>query len=223
MLDKGQRYMGPTPGWPLSRPDALYEAPSHRLDEAMLIRDVSNTLAGLLATAAVALDKDTHAAQTCIRHAAALLGIDLIPAAATGTERSFPKGGLAPWQAKRINTYIEGNLGANIRATDLAAVVQLSTSHFFRAFRESFGEPPLAYIMRRRIHRAQQLMLASRRALLQIAIECGISNQAHFSRVFRRVVGINPVAWRRQFLISPHEWTSFGCAVQALEGSFRAQ
>jgi AraC-like DNA-binding protein len=112
---------------------------------------------------------------------------------------SRPRGGLAPWQAKRIRSYIEGKLDSSIRATDLAGVVQLSPSHFFRAFRKTFGESPLAYIMQRRIRRAQELMLASRISLSQVALECGMCDQAHFSRAFRRIVGTNPNAWRRQF------------------------
>ena len=74
---------------------------------------------------------------------------------------------------------------------------------FFRAFRQTFGETPLAYIMERRIRRAQDLMLTSRVPLSQVALECGMCDQAHFCRVFRRIVGINPNAWRRQFLVDP--------------------
>jgi AraC family transcriptional regulator len=71
-------------------------------------------------------------------------------------------------------TYIENKLGSNIRATDLASVVRLSTGYFFRAFRESFGETPFEYIMKRRVLRAQEMMLSSRLPLPQIAIECGM-------------------------------------------------
>jgi AraC family transcriptional regulator len=54
------------------------------------------------------------------------------------------RGGLAPWRAKRVVAYFEASIASNLRTTDLAAVVGLSTSHFFRAFKESFGETPLA-------------------------------------------------------------------------------
>jgi AraC family transcriptional regulator len=160
------------------------------------------TLASLLATATVVLDTDRQVAKTCIQRVAALLGIDLGPEGGTAAERSCVRGGLAPWQARRIRSHIEDNLGSNIRATDLAGIVQLSTSHFFRAFRATFGEAPLAYIMERRIRRAQELMLTSRRPLSQVALECGMCDQPHFTRVFRRIVGTSPNAWRRQFLVS---------------------
>jgi AraC family transcriptional regulator len=161
-------------------------------------RDCNGTLASLLAKATVALETDRSAAKSCIRRAAALLGIDL-GLEGDAAERSCPRGGLAPWQAKLIRSHIEDRLGSNIRAADLACIVQFSTSHFFRAFRESFGDTPLAYIMKRRILHAQEMMLRSRQPLAQIALECGMCDQAHFTRVFHRVVGTNPQAWRRRF------------------------
>ncbi len=172
--------------------------------------DSKDMLASLLATATVALDTDRRAAKSCIQRAAALLGIDLSPGEDGAAERSCLQGGLAPWQAKRLRSYIEDKLDSSIRATDLAGVVQLSKSHFFRAFRKTFGESPLAYIMTRRIRRAQELMLTSRLTLYQVALECGMCDQAHFSRAFRRIVGINPNAWRRQFPVGPAPDSSVG-------------
>ena len=164
--------------------------------------DCNDALASLLTTATVALDTDLRAAKSCIQRAAALLGVDLRLVGDGAAERSC-QGGLAPWQAKHIRSFIEDKLDSSIRATDLAGVVQLSTSHFFRAFRQTFGESPLAYIMQRRIRRAQELMLTSRLPLSRVALECGMCDQAHLCRVFRRIVGINPNAWRRQFPVGP--------------------
>jgi AraC-like DNA-binding protein len=42
-------------------------------------------------------------------------------------------------------------------------------------------------------------MLSSGDALSRIALDCGMCDQAHFTRVFRRVVGVSPSVWRRQF------------------------
>jgi len=165
--------------------------------------DSNDALASLLATATVALDTDRRAAKSCIQRAAALLGIDLSPGGDGAAEHSCLRGGLAPWQAKRLRSHIEDKLDSRIRATDLADLVQLSGSHFFRAFRKTFGAAPLSYIKKRRIRRAQQLMLTSRLPLSQVALECGMCDQAHLSRTFRRMVGTNPNAWRRQFLVGP--------------------
>jgi AraC family transcriptional regulator len=113
------------------------------------------------------------------------------------------RGGLAGWKVRRVIAFIEANMGSSIRPADLARIVHLSTSHLFRAFKESFGETPRAYITRQRMRYAQAKMLNSRDPLSKIALECGMYDQAHFSRVFRRIVGVNPRAWRRQFPREP--------------------
>ena len=177
-------------------------------NETPVPREGSEAPAGLQATAA-AVDADLDAAKRYVERAAQLLRPDLAKAAPLAPPSSIPRGGLAPWQAKRIRSYIEDKLDSSIRATELAGLVQLSPSHFFRAFRKTFGESPLAHIMKRRIRRAQDLMLASRIPLSQVALECGMCDQAHFSRAFRRIVGINPNAWRRQFPVAPAPDSSF--------------
>ena len=105
--------------------------------------------------------------------------------------------GLAPWQVRRVLAHIEGNLGTSIRNKDLAVVARLSTFHFAVAFRSSVGESPHEHIIRRRVERAQGLMLSTDRALSDIAAECGMADQAHLTRLFRRIVGESPAAWRR--------------------------
>ena len=113
------------------------------------------------------------------------------------------RGGLARWQLKRVNDYIEANLGSAIRVPDLARIAQQSVSHFSRAFKRSIGYTPHDYVMRQRMLRAQDIMLSSELPLVRIAVDCGMGDQSHFSRVFRKLVGINPWAWRRQFSSGP--------------------
>jgi AraC-like DNA-binding protein len=108
-------------------------------------------------------------------------------------------GGLAPWQAKRICAHIREHIGTSLRSGDLASLVRLSRSHFSRAFKTSFQETPTAYIMRLRVEVAQQKMRATDRSLSQIALECGLADQSHLCRMFRRIVGQTPHLWRRQF------------------------
>jgi len=107
------------------------------------------------------------------------------------------RGGLAPWQIRCVTTHIEAHLSETIRCEHLSALVHLSQSHFTRAFRDSFGCPPHAYLIKRRMQRAQGLMLTTDAALGQIALECGLADQSHLSRLFHRFVGESPAAWRR--------------------------
>jgi AraC-like DNA-binding protein len=114
-------------------------------------------------------------------------------------EKGRGRGGLATWQLKCVAAYIEGNMDSKLRAADLAAIVRLSATQFSRAFKKSFAETPLAYVTRQRMRRAQVMMLSSREPLSRIAVDCGMCDQAHFTRTFRKVVGITPSVWRREF------------------------
>lgn len=156
-------------------------------------------LAGLIAAASAALDTDRDMARACIAKAAALLQKSAARERHKNEQAGPQRGGLAPWQAKRVEEYVAGHLGGRIRTTDLAQVAQLSPSHFTRAFKETFGETPIGYVARQRMRYAQDLMLRSGECLSQIALTCGHCDQSHFTRVFRRKVGMSPRAWRRQF------------------------
>lgn len=105
--------------------------------------------------------------------------------------------GLAPWQVRRVLSHIDANLDTSIRNRDLAAVAHLSEFHFNVAFRSSVGHSPHDFIMRRRVEWAQGLMLSTAKSLSEIAAECGLADQAHLTRLFGRIVGESPAAWRR--------------------------
>ena len=113
------------------------------------------------------------------------------------TVRKVFRGGLAGWQAKRIETHIDTNLARRVLIDDLARLVGLSSGQFCRAFKSTFGMPAHVYLMHRRIEVAQGLMLRTSAPLSEIALRCGMSDQAHFTRTFRRVVGETPCLWRR--------------------------
>ena len=104
---------------------------------------------------------------------------------------------LAQWQVSRVLSHIEASLKRPLRVSELAQVVNLSTSHFFRAFKFTVGVAPFEYITRRRVQLACELMQNTREPLAQIALSCGLCDQAHFCRVFRRLVGQSPNHWRR--------------------------
>jgi AraC-like DNA-binding protein len=107
------------------------------------------------------------------------------------------RGGIVAWQARRLRAYIEANLAGQILIEELAALLELSTSHFGRAFKCTFGVSPHRYLTRRRIETAQGLMLTTSDSLSAIALTCGMSDQSHFTRSFRRIVGETPYSWRR--------------------------
>jgi transcriptional regulator GlxA family with amidase domain len=113
-----------------------------------------------------------------------------------GPDKSRRRTGLSNWQVKRVTEYVDERLEGPVRVDDLAAAAKLSAGHFRRAFSISFGMSPYAFVMQRRIARAQILLLAAEHEMGDIAFACGLSDHAHFSRLFRRFVGTTPSQWR---------------------------
>ena len=157
-------------------------------------------MADLLDQARRALDHDLDTARDVVARLSVLLNTpgNGEPEPANDRRLPAPRGaGLAPWRAKRLMAYIDDNLDQTISIEMLAGLVRLSCGHLSRAFRSTFGVSPHAMVMRRRVERAQGLMLRTRDSLSQIALSCGFADQAHFSRLFRQIVGATPNSWRR--------------------------
>jgi transcriptional regulator GlxA family with amidase domain len=144
-----------------------------------------------------ALDDERGTAEDSLRRATEILSE--IGTTEVTTQEPV-RGGLCPWQIRKVSSYVEANLDRSIKNEELAAIVGLNTSHFGRAFRNSFGEPPHEYVIRRRVERAQGLMLTSNAPLSEIALDCGLADQSHLTRLFRRIVGESPRIWRRSRL-----------------------
>ena len=89
------------------------------------------------------------------------------------------------------------NLADDLRLADVAAACELSAAHFSRSFHKTFGAPPYRWLQTRRIERAKTLLGDTKRPLAEIALECGFTEQSHFTKVFTRLVGVSPGAWRR--------------------------
>jgi AraC-like DNA-binding protein len=152
----------------------------------------------LLRLADDALSRNQDKTRQCIERAIALLKAECetIDTGERGHD-ILRKPTLAPWQINRVASFIESNLTSTIRIRDLASVTRLSIRHFSRAFRSVVGESPYAYVLRRRIERAKEMMMQTDTPLSEIALHCGLADQAHFTRLFRRMVGVSPGAWRR--------------------------
>jgi AraC family transcriptional regulator len=114
-----------------------------------------------------------------------------------GQERPKPAG-LVKWRLKRAIDYVEEHLDEPVSLADIATASGLTSMHFAAQFRVATGSRPHEYVMRRRIERAQQLLIAQSVSLVDVALSVGFQNQSHFSTVFKRFVGLPPGAWRAQ-------------------------
>jgi AraC-like DNA-binding protein len=107
------------------------------------------------------------------------------------------KGGLAPWQLRRIQAMINDRPEKDISLAELASAANLSKAHFARAFHQSTGMPPHKYQLNVRIEHAKRLLRRGDMSLTEIGTACGFGSQCQFIRAFNRVIGVAPGVWRR--------------------------
>jgi AraC-like DNA-binding protein len=105
-------------------------------------------------------------------------------------------GGLPKWRLRRVRTYIDWHICKPIKLATLAEVVGLSKMYFAAQFRAATGCRPHEYILRKRIERAQQMLLDTAEPLVSVALAVGFQSHAHFSTVFKRFSGLSPYQWR---------------------------
>jgi AraC family transcriptional regulator len=104
---------------------------------------------------------------------------------------------LTKWRLNRSIDYIEANLLRPIYLIELSNAVGLSRMHFAAQFRAATGYSPNRYILRRKIAHAQTLLRDPSMSVVNVALALGFRTQAHFTVVFKSIVGHPPAHWRK--------------------------
>lgn len=136
-------------------------------------------------------------ALTVARH---LVGRYGRPARAAGRPSCLPA-----WRLRRIVDHIEAHLDREIRIADLAGAVGVSAGYLHRAFRQSVGQTPLAFVNERRVRRAQRIIESESVSMIEIALRIGFQSPSHFTRTFRAVTGLSPSRYRALAGYHPHD------------------
>jgi AraC-like DNA-binding protein len=102
------------------------------------------------------------------------------------------RGGLSATQLRLSLDLIDSRLTGRPSLFELAALLNVSTRYFCRAFRISTGFSPHQYILRRRVEFARSLIEAGRMSLSEIAVAVGFVDHAQMTATFRRVLNATP-------------------------------
>ncbi len=104
--------------------------------------------------------------------------------------------GLTRRQVQGVTDFILAHLSQDISLEALAQQIGFSPYHFARLFRQTMGESPHQFVLRQRIEKARHLLKTTVMPLAHIALESGFANQSHFTRHFKRHLGLTPRAYR---------------------------
>ena len=97
---------------------------------------------------------------------------------------------------RRAIGYLQTCLAEPLAVEALAEVAGSSVPVFVRAFKAHTGLTPYQYLLRERIARAKELLVATRRSVSEIALDTGFATPSHFAAAFQRRVGVTPTAYR---------------------------
>src|SRR6201992_4450340 len=97
---------------------------------------------------------------------------------------------------RRPRDLMDREYASPLDVASLARTALMSTAHFSRQFREAYGETPYAYLMTRRIERAQALLRIGEMTVTEVCLEVGCTSLGSFSARFTELVGETPTAYR---------------------------
>jgi AraC-like DNA-binding protein len=97
---------------------------------------------------------------------------------------------------KRAVDYIEDHLDRPLSLADIASSAGITRMYFAAQFRAATGLRPHEYLLRRRIERAQKLLIQTPAPLVEVALAVGFQTQSHFTTVFTRYTRQTPSVWR---------------------------
>lgn len=108
------------------------------------------------------------------------------------------KGGLSAFDLRRVVAMIESLSEDRPTLARMAKELGISRFHFSRAFKQSTGMTPHAFIAKRRLEQSADLLRSTKLSATQIALECGFASSSHFTIAFKRAFGTNPIEFRRK-------------------------
>ncbi|MBW4451761.1 MAG: AraC family transcriptional regulator [Nostoc indistinguendum CM1-VF10] len=106
-------------------------------------------------------------------------------------------GGLPKHKLKEAIAHINDNLDQNLSLAEIAAIAQISPHYFASLFKQSMGIAPHQYITKCRVERAKYLLAKRELSIIQVSQLVGFQSQSHFTKVFRKYIGITPQAFKK--------------------------
>ena len=107
-------------------------------------------------------------------------------------------GGLSPMTLNRAIQRLRSSVATDVSLAALASDAGLSRFHFCRAFKESTGLSPHAWLRQHRLEQAMKMLRDNGDSIALIAATLGYSSQTAFAAAFRKLTGESPTDWRRR-------------------------
>ena len=124
----------------------------------------------------------------------------------------------AVFHVRRARDLIDRHYAEPLDLDAMARAAGFSRYHFARTFREAYGEPPGAYLSRRRVERAQDLLRTANLTVTEVCHLVGFTSLGSFSSRFSALVGMSPSEYRRRHAANGAPPAIPGCFAKAWGG-----
>lgn len=106
---------------------------------------------------------------------------------------------LSPYIEEALN-YIKDNYREKISVENIAAQVQLSSSHLFAVFKKQIGVSPISFLNSYRMSIAAEQLQGTTKSINQIAAEVGIDDSIYFNKIFKKYYQMPPTEYRNCYM-----------------------
>jgi len=128
-----------------------------------------------------------------------MLAVHLLRNYSTASPRvSIYSGGLPEHQLLQVTDYINEHLTQEIKLSDMAETLDMSSFYFARLFKQSMRVSPYQYVILQRVMRAKQLLKCQELSITEVALQCGFNSQSHLGKWFRQLTGTTPKAYQKK-------------------------
>ena len=114
-------------------------------------------------------------------------------------EQATPKMWTGDERMARVLSHVHGHLDESISVDTLAEVACVTKPYLIRLFGQEFGMPPLQYVNKKKMERAQLLLMTEDWSVKEVAWQLGFSDHSYFIRLFHKMTGITPQEYRNRF------------------------
>lgn len=101
--------------------------------------------------------------------------------------------------AEKMKQYIEENYQKNMSLDSIGRHFCITVDYVSHVFKDYYGISPIKYLINVRIRTAKWLLMNTMDSVNEISYKVGYENQAYFSTLFRKEVGVSPVNFRLEF------------------------
>lgn len=121
----------------------------------------------------------------------------MLSEAARGTSAAAPDAPSAAVLAERVDAYLAVHANGPISTSTIAEALRCNPDYLGRVYRKVRGYTLTDGLHRRRVREARGLLIDGKLNVDEIARECGFEDAGYFRRIFKRQVGLTPLAFRR--------------------------